>query len=201
MTETTFEEPNQPKSERIEFWTKWAEENPDEVGKMLALKEQQSEHDSLTGALNRNGFFNRSNVKISELVREGNGFAFIFGDLNGLKIINDREGHKEGDRFIKSAYNAIHNAIRSEDICARMGGDEFAILLPKMSQEQACSVVSRINDLLPEGYSISFGVGVWNEIDNLETVIDEADKKMYEAKHSGLGFGERSSGIDLISLD
>lgn len=201
MEEFLVEKLVQPNNDRVEFWTQWALENPGEVGKMLALKEQQSEHDSLTGALNRNGFFNRSSAKISELAREGDGFAFIFGDLNGLKIINDRDGHKEGDRFIKAAYNAIHNAIRSEDICARMGGDEFAVLLPKMSQDQACSVVSRINDLLPEGYSISFGVGVWNKTDNLETVIDEADKKMYEAKHSGLGFGERSSGIDLISLD
>jgi len=192
---------NEPSADRIEFWSKWASENEEEVGKMLALKEKQSEHDTMTGLLNRQGFFNRSNAKIAELMRNGEGFSFLFGDLNGLKVVNDRDGHKAGDQFLVTVAKVIQNAVRKEDICARIGGDEFAVLLPLLNKEQAAEIVTRISDSLPKEYSISFGVGEWDKVKDLETVIDEADSNMYSAKHAGLGFGARSSGIDLISLD
>lgn len=202
-TATPFEFDDTPQQDRIDFWVQWAAENPQEVGKMLAIKEKQSEHDHLTGLLNRQGFDRYSDAKISELRRKGGTYSFLFGDLNGLKIINDRDGHPAGDEYIKTVARAIEYSIRKEDVCARIGGDEFIVLLPNLSKDQSAEIVSRINELIPagKGYSISFGVGQWDGKKDLREVLADADSSMYSIKHAGLSFGERSSGVDLVSLD
>lgn len=187
--------------ERIDFWLKWANENPQEVGKMLAMKEKQSEHDSLTGLLNRQGFEKHANEKISELKRTDKSYSFLFGDLDGLKKINDEEGHVAGDNYLVTVANVINESVRESDIVARWGGDEIVVLLPELNKEKAMDIAVRINSELINGYSVSFGVGEWDKIKDLETVMSEADEMVNEIKHFGLGFGERSSGVDLIELD
>lgn len=186
--------------ERILFWTEWAKSHPEEVGKMLAQKESQSEHDPLTGLLNRRGFTRQSESELSELKRRGKGFSFVFGDLNGLKIINDTQGHKAGDEFIKSVANCIRTCIRESDLPARMGGDELAIFLPETNIDQASEVVSRINVVLPKEYSVTFAVGEWDGKKDIETLMQETDAMVNEIKHSGLKAGERSQGVNLITL-
>jgi diguanylate cyclase (GGDEF)-like protein len=198
---SSFNKNIEPSPDRINFWVQWAKDNPENVGRMLALKEVQAERDSLTGLLNRQGFEKHAEARISELKRSGETFSFLFGDLNGLKKINDTEGHGAGDNFLITVANATINSIRKSDIVARWGGDEIIVLLPGQHKEQALEVVGRINNAMINGYSVSFGVGEWDGIKNLETLMTETDEMMNQIKHAGLGAGERSSGVDLVELD
>ena len=143
-------------------------------------------YDSLTGLYNRRYFeeeFRRIDTKRNLPI------SVIMGDANGLKLINDAFGHKEGDKLLVKAARAIQSACRAEDIAARWGGDEFVILLPKTDSESAERVVKRIQAACSKMrvgsllVSISFG---WHtkvrEDENLSTVLKGAEDHMYKHK-------------------
>ncbi len=110
-------------------------------------------------------------------------------DLNGLKIINDSHGHEFGDRLLKEAANIIKESLRQEDILARFGGDEFAILLPATSKSESEKIVERIKSKCQETLNnklpISLGVGVATKDDPDEEItqtLKRADNNMYQNK-------------------
>jgi len=115
--------------------------------------------------------------------------SIIVGDLNGLKLINDTFGHDEGDKLLKIAATSIQSACRIDDIVARWGGDEFIVLLPKTSNEEAEEVVNRIKHLYSEqqvnGIQISISFG-WNTKYTVEEeitkVFKNAEDDMYRNK-------------------
>lgn len=144
-------------------------------------------HDSLTELYNRRYFENEmerldSSRKIP--------ISIIIIDLDGLKKINDNYGHKKGDLYIKEAGKIIDSATRKEDIVARIGGDEFAVILPDTDPETAASFCQRLNkecqssrDKLCEGLSFTAG---WATKEDKNTSLDDvfirADRNMYTAK-------------------
>ena len=146
-------------------------------------------HDHLTGLYNRRYFEN-------ELNRLNNSrkipITIIVADMDGLKQINDNYGHQMGDKFIKNAGDILDNTLRTEDIVARTGGDEFAILLPETDQNSAKDLIKRIknefacfnqDNNLPETLKISLGYSTKNSNSkDLNEVFDIADKKMYKKK-------------------
>jgi diguanylate cyclase (GGDEF)-like protein len=145
-------------------------------------------HDSLTGLYNRRFFEEELNRLDTERQLP---IAIIISDINGLKIINDSFGHQKGDYLIKKSAEILKNEIRDEDILARHGGDEFAILLPQTSAAEAEKIVSRIkkhtaavksNELT---ISISFGIAVKNKVEEkIYDTFKRADNKMYHNKLS-----------------
>lgn len=153
-------------------------------------KEKQVEylsfHDEMTGLYNRRYFEN-------ELKRLGSSRKYpitvLIGDLDGLKIINDTYGHKKGDEYIINTADILKSTARSEDIIARIGGDEFAIILPSTDSEEAENFCRRIrqniakfnhnnNQITPLSISIGFEV-MKNSSQNLDDIFIRADKKMY----------------------
>lgn len=148
-------------------------------------------HDSLTGAYNR-AFFEE---ELRRLDTERNlPISIIMADLNGLKLVNDTFGHQTGDELLKTSVQILQKLTRQEDIVARVGGDEFVILLPRTSEEQARDMINRINhecritDLNGIKVSISMGVACKTEpgvdINKIRTLSDERmySKKMLEDK-------------------
>jgi diguanylate cyclase (GGDEF)-like protein/PAS domain S-box-containing protein len=141
-------------------------------------------HDQLTGLYNRRFFeaelerFNKSR-KLP--------ISIIVADINNLKAVNDSQGHKIGDHYIKKAAGLLKKVMRSEDILARIGGDEFAAVLSSTSFEKASEIVERIleeiNDRdynLAIPLSISAGTAVMqNQDQDINQVFAEADKEMY----------------------
>lgn len=186
---------------RVEFWERWVEENPKEAAKMLALKELLAEHDTLTELLNRRGLERRILEKVSDLTRTDSGFSYLFIDMDRLKKVNDKYGHKKGDEFIMAVARAISVSVREGDVYGRWGGDEFVAMLPGVDRDKAYEVVVRINERIPEGYSVSVGVGVWNQGENPLDLLEEAERDMYRIKHAGLDVGERSTGVDVVDLE
>lgn len=143
-------------------------------------------NDHLTGLYNRRYFE-------YELKRLGSSrkypIAIIIGDLDGLKVINDNYGHKKGDQYIINAARILKSTARTEDVVARIGGDEFAIVLAKTNYKEAKRFCQRIKKNFKEfnnkqkpivDLSISLGFELMrNDKQNLDDVFDLADRKMY----------------------
>lgn len=153
--------------------------------------EYLSFHDELTGVYNRHYLKN-------EIEKLNNSrkypISIIIGDLDNLKKVNDNYGHLKGDQYIKKAANIIKNLLREEDIIARVGGDEFVILLPETSKIEAEKISNRIEKKvyqqnlkidLPVELKISLGSSTSNNKDeDLYDCYEKADKKMYQNKKS-----------------
>lgn len=186
---------------RQKFWTDWAsKESYQRIGEMLAQKERQAEHDGLTDLYNRYGLENRIKEKCLELKRQKHPGTFVFIDMDKLKEVNDRKGHKTGDKFIKSVAYAIETSTRPEDIKGRWGGDEFVIFLPRTNLDQAYTVTERIRNNLPKGFFVSAGISEWKIRENPFIVLEKGENDMYREKHGKLTQGERSKGIGVIIL-
>ena len=144
--------------------------------------EINGETDNLTGLKNRNGMKRAiedfvGNEKRSSAQTKA---VFIRADANGLKLLNDKFGHKAGDEFLKKIGIAI-DTVRDGDIAARDGGDEFGILLTNTDLIGALAFWERFNAELPKGIFIVGGASVF-DFDDTAGSMNIADKVMYEAK-------------------
>jgi diguanylate cyclase (GGDEF)-like protein len=152
----------------------------------------QSIYDDLTGLYNRRFFQEIGRKELLRAVRYNYPFSVIQIDLDKFKLINDEEGHVAGDEALKKVATLLQNACRESDIIARTGGDEFTILLPEATKEDAEKVIiERIKELSksltsPGGKAIelSCGVASWEERFSLEALRKEADAEMYQDKKS-----------------
>jgi len=160
-------------------------------GKQIKAFKKQNEkirylsfHDEMTGLHNRRYFEN----KLEDLDDpKRHKPSVIIADINNLKVINDNHGHKKGDEYIKSAANLLKSELREKDIISRIGGDEFAIILPETNKEECKKIITRIKEPAkkhPEKYfSIAFGyIYDSSKYQSLEAMINAADRKMYHNK-------------------
>jgi len=143
-------------------------------------------HDSLTDLYNR-AYFEEELKRLD--TRRQLPLSVIIGDINGLKLINDAFGHKEGDRLLKSCANVLKNCCRAEDIVARWGGDEFSMLLPRTDEEIVQEIVSRIKhrSIRTSGgkipLSIAVGASTKSETSqDFAKIIKKAEDDMYRHK-------------------
>ncbi|MFD1675373.1 diguanylate cyclase domain-containing protein [Alicyclobacillus fodiniaquatilis] len=151
-----------------------------------------AEHDTLTGAYNRD-YFNRT---VHELIEQQRKFSVLFMDLNNFKEINDTLGHDVGDKVLQAFTQSIETSI-GHGILARWGGDEFSVVLPDVhSDDESASVANRIITELaspfaieaigPLSISVSIGCVIWPDDGNdMITIFKKADRAMYKAKQSG----------------
>ncbi|MDU0457915.1 MAG: diguanylate cyclase [Geobacteraceae bacterium] len=145
-----------------------------------------STHDSLTGLYNRVYF--DAEMKRLEASREYP-VSIIVADVDGLKAVNDSEGHDAGDQLIKSTASAILAVFRAADVVARIGGDEFAVLLPHTDRQTAQDGVDRIRSNIESsaselhGGGLSLGIATAQSGDELLSALKRADELMYLDKH------------------
>lgn len=157
--------------------------------------ERISESDYLTGLYNRRGFFRRLNAMIKDPNLQGRYLTFFSIDMDGLKSINDRFGHSEGDFAIHTLANSIRRYVADNGLCARYGGDEFAfaIVEEEPSSLDITGIRSMIenyaaNDILmtDKPYNILASIGAATHIIDgslvLEDIIKESDEAMYRDK-------------------
>jgi diguanylate cyclase (GGDEF)-like protein len=150
-----------------------------------------SMRDELTGLLNRRGFFDLA----GQMHDSGHRFAILFGDLNGLKQINDGLGHEAGDSAIRDAADVLRRVFREGDLIARLGGDEFVVLARDVTPASAKGLPSRLASAMDafnqdgtRPYRLSMSVGLTlrdeGETRSLDALMAEADARMYERKAS-----------------
>lgn len=155
-----------------------------------------SRFDTLTGLYNRGYFFSVMDREIRRAARNGSRFAVLMVDLDNLKPVNDTFGHQRGDELLRAVTGAIQRNVRSTDIAARYGGDEFVILLSDTEPEGAIVVAEKLRSDIsslavgsldrPARTSASIGVVSYPEDGpSMESLIADVDKAMYEAKRRG----------------
>jgi diguanylate cyclase (GGDEF)-like protein len=145
---------------------------------------EMADSDKMTGLYNRN-FFDRWVEKvIAQAKRTKVPLSFVYIDINDLKMVNDTLGHKEGDRMLNIFSKKLLTQLRVSDLCFRMGGDEFAVLMWSCNKENADIKMAEIqSDLLDkDNIGFSFGVAEVKGKTQIAGAIKKADERMYEMK-------------------
>ncbi|NNN20081.1 MAG: sensor domain-containing diguanylate cyclase [Acidimicrobiaceae bacterium] len=146
---------------------------------------RESESDELTGLLNRRGWDRAVSEEDILCAQYGFSASVMVIDLDNLKIVNDTQGHKAGDGLLRKAAEIIEQTCRADDVVARTGGDEFAVLTKGISQEGLQAFARRIRiALMVAGVSASVGTSTRSSSKSLIDAWTEADEAMYVSKRS-----------------
>lgn len=151
-----------------------------------AVAERQARIDPMTGLMNRRAWEDAIVAETARMRRHEIVAAVVVVDIDGLKETNDTAGHLTGDLLIRRAAGAIRGAVRDEDVVARTGGDEFAVLAVEADAPVPDSVLARIRAALTEvGVAASAGAAVATGAqDSLEDAVKRADEAMYAEKRA-----------------
>jgi diguanylate cyclase (GGDEF)-like protein/PAS domain S-box-containing protein len=154
--------------------------------------------DPLTGLFNRRHFFNVAGLLLSQARRYKHPLSVLIFDVDDFKQVNDLHGHAIGDQALKLLADCIKKTIRTSDVAARFGGDEFVILAPETNATQAARLGERLSSLVASQvisaqntnvqFKISLGIAAFevkNEISTIDTVLEQADRALYTAKQAG----------------
>jgi diguanylate cyclase (GGDEF)-like protein len=164
---------------------------------LLNKTERLAMIDELTGVYNRRRFTDVLRREWAASRRYQHPLALMLVDVDRFKSVNDSHGHGAGDELLKRVANILSSRVREVDVCARYGGDEFALLLPHTTAEGAVVVAERVREKLRqdrtswhgEAARVSFSIGVAStEDETLRTpdeLIEAADRALYEVKREG----------------
>lgn len=160
--------------------------------RLRVLLEYSASHDSLTNALTRRSFIAACEQELERCRRHGNRMALLMLDIDHFKAINDAHGHQMGDRVLTDFVARIMPLLRRPDQLGRFGGEEFVVLLPETTQEQALVVAERVRVVVAqpaEGLPpITVSIGVTTnrpDDDKLDVLLARADGALYKAKAEG----------------
>jgi diguanylate cyclase (GGDEF)-like protein/putative nucleotidyltransferase with HDIG domain len=176
-----------------------------ENAQIYAHAKEKADTDELTGLRNHRYFQERFSQEIERITLSDGDFSLLFLDLDFFKTYNDIYGHMLGDEILKEVGQLIRNSIRTTDIGARYGGDEFAALLLNTSAEGANIVAERIRQGLQSSMeqrgimlTCSIGIACW-KVDGItrEALIQAADKALYAAKSAGRNRVYLASNLDI----
>ncbi len=162
-----------------------------EAARQALLAEARS--DALTGLANRRAFLEALAREMARATREKGSLSVLLLDVDHFKSINDAHGHAAGDRLLRALAAAALAAVRRMDMVARIGGEEFAILLPGATLALAMPAAERLRRALATARgsatdptaTVSVGVAAMAEGDTPDTLLDRADRALYRAKNGG----------------
>jgi diguanylate cyclase (GGDEF)-like protein len=171
---------------------------------LLGVLAHQATHDALTGVANRRHFEDHAVGEITRAARSGGTLALVLFDLDHFKDINDKYGHQSGDKVLKGVVASVLGKLRNYDLLARVGGEEFAVLMPGVNPVEAHEAAERWRagleqtpHVLPgavKAVTASFGVATLNDLPltlpadarlRLDTLMGLADRALYQAKADG----------------
>lgn len=176
----------------------------DTLAKNAAL-EHEVKYDALTGALSRGHFLKRLNSEVARAEATGMPACVILVDLDHFKQINDTWGHARGDTVLAHFVHLCHESLREDDICGRLGGEEFAIILSGATEARAFEAAERLRDAVHTSripvddrtlqFTISAGVAQWHPRDDANSWLRRADAALYLAKSHGRDRCARESDL------
>ena len=167
-----------------------------QIAERTAVLERLASTDSLTGLLNRRGVIERMEAEKNRLERQRGRLGVMMLDLDYFKSINDQHGHRFGDLALAGAANSIRGAVRSYDLCARWGGEEFLVVIPGVSQIEALAASAenlrnRVRSSPIEAgaakaeLTVSIGCYLADAAEDIDSMIKAADDALYQAKQQG----------------
>lgn len=187
--------PNSNDIERINFAANLASIAIETRDARIEL-EHRAYFDYLTNLPNRRYFIENSEIELSRYHRYGGELSMMMFDIDFFKNLNDTYGHNIGDLVLQKIADISRSILRDIDIIGRIGGEEFAILLPQTGINEAAKVAERLrieiekgellldNDVL-SSFTASFGVSDAKDCENIDKLINQADLALYDAKNSG----------------
>jgi diguanylate cyclase (GGDEF)-like protein len=166
-----------------------------ENARLHGIVKRQAVTDELTGLANRRAFMEALGLELRRAERFGGSLALVFADLDDFKRVNDRFGHYVGDDLLRTCARILHGRTREIDVCARLGGEEFAILLPETDMGGAESLAESLRIAISEmtvpagdetvRVTASFGVAAYPETHTADDLMAAADRALYSAKRQG----------------
>ena len=152
--------------------------------------------DHLTGVLNRRGFYDAANIEFDRYTKRARPLSILVIDADFFKKINDTYGHPVGDEVLKHLASSLKECVRDMDVVARLGGEEFSILLPSTDILVAAQIAERMRKLIAESklnidgheirYTVSIGVSAVSQyVTGIDTLIKIADQALYQSKNTG----------------
>jgi diguanylate cyclase (GGDEF)-like protein len=161
-------------------------------GELVALVQVQTQLDPLAGCLNRRGIEQNLIAELKHIARTGQPLAIALIDVDAFKAINDTRGHAAGDSVLRGVASTASARLRTRDHFGRYGGDEFLMILPQTSGENALNVTGRIHWAIKEFFAgedsaVTLSIGVTEAFpgESFGSVMERADKALYEAKRGG----------------
>ncbi len=164
-----------------------------ELERATRIAEEVARTDDLTGLYNRRAFTELGSAAVDYCLRHGLPVGLLLLDLDRFKAINDTLGHAAGDAALKAFGALLKQSLRGSDVCGRIGGEEFAVVLPHTTLEQALIVAEKLRLACarlaidaPEGrFGFTVSIGVGHGPYDFESLLQHADAAMYEAKLGG----------------
>ncbi|MHC8287248.1 sensor domain-containing diguanylate cyclase [Pseudomonas sp. XS1P51] len=164
--------------------------------KLLSTLEIQASTDPMTGLYNRRAFYERSRQALEGSKRYKHPYSVLMVDIDHFKRVNDNHGHAMGDEALRWISRTLRGELRDVDIIGRLGGEEFAVVLPYTDRQQALDTAERLRNTIAEtamtfnevslNLTISVGLAcLTQEVNSLENLLDIADKALYQAKKTG----------------
>ncbi|MGC1524288.1 MAG: GGDEF domain-containing protein, partial [Steroidobacteraceae bacterium] len=171
------------------------EREAQELHSKLDMEKHGARLDPLTGVANRKSFDERFAQEIARRAQGGAPAGLLLWDIDNFKVINDSYGHRAGDRVLQSVAGCFTAALRSTDFVARIGGEEFAVLLSGLELAAAVSVANQVRTAVeglrfhfrgaPVRVTVSCGITELHPDDSFEAAFDRVDAALYRAKHGG----------------
>jgi diguanylate cyclase (GGDEF)-like protein len=159
---------------------------------LIARARHAADHDHLTGAASRRAFFDLAAREQARSLRHASPLSLLLFDVDHFKRINDTHGHAAGDRVLADIVEATSAVVRGIDTVARLGGEEFAVLLPDTAAGTALLVAERLRQALDRapdaagfGYTVSIGVATLHPGESIAAMLSRADAALYAAKAGG----------------
>jgi diguanylate cyclase (GGDEF)-like protein len=162
------------------------------INQSVSLLYDAATHDEKTGLYNNKFFETLLDMELEKAKRGQEKLSLIMIDIDFFKKVNDKYGHMKADEFLKRLADLLKKQVRVSDIAARFGGEEFMILLPETSLEEAKKFATRLRKAIHSdsmlkkyGITVSGGITEYKPRDNEKRFKERVDKALYEAKESG----------------
>jgi len=167
-------------------------------GLLHSLQEQQrltdqltvrASHDGLTGCLNHSALIDQLTLEVTRAHREGRSLGFVMMDLDDFKATNDTHGHVAADELLTAIGEELKRSVRPYDRVGRVGGDEFAIVVPDSDEQEVRQLADRVRRKLnaagsPLGVEVSVGVAMLHPSDDARMLRQRADEALYVTKRA-----------------
>jgi diguanylate cyclase (GGDEF)-like protein/PAS domain S-box-containing protein len=152
---------------------------------LLGQVQEMARHDSLTGLPNRRALEEQLPREMARARRTRSPLSIAIVDIDHFKAYNDSHGHLAGDEVLRACAREWDSALRGEDTIVRFGGEEFLVLLPDTTPEQAAEIIERLRLKTPMGQTCSAGLACWDHRESIDDLLRRADEALYLAKAGG----------------